>query len=219
MIQSLIVAIGTVMMPRMTSLFSSGDNTTGKKYFDITIEAVNIYVFAAIFGILAAGESFTLLYFGEGFSRTGLLLKVLVVTVFFFAIGNVLRTQYLIPKKQDSIFITSSILGAGLNIVINSILIPKYGALGASIATIFAEVSVCMYQFYSVRNEINILKYIPVTFTYLCCGFIMFVIVKFIPRGDNIWFYFGEQVLLGGIVYITLIGLVLFIKIKLRKSY
>ena len=59
--------------------------------------------------------------------------------------ANVIRTQYLIPNKRDSIYLTSTMVGAILNLIINWMLIPKYQANGAAFGTIVAEfsVSVC----------------------------------------------------------------------------
>lgn len=219
MIQSLIVAVGTVMLPRMTALFAKEDNKNSRKYFDVSMEIVIIYVIAAIFGILAVGENFTAVYFGNGFSRTALLLKILIITVFFFGAGNVLRTQYLIPMKKDKIFIRSSLIGAILNIIVNAALIPIYGAVGASIATIFAEISVCVYQFYKVRDEIDLKKYLPVIMPYTICGVVMYLVVKNIPPVTNSMLNLMIQVGGGALTYIALVMSLFFIKKKIiRKS-
>lgn len=217
-IQSLIVAVGTVMLPRMTALFSQPQENVGNKYFDFSMEAVIIYVCAAIFGILSVADVFTELYFGPGFEKTGLLLRLLIITVFFFGIGNVLRTQFLIPKEMDRIFITSSLIGAGLNLIVNVLLIPKFASVGASIATIFAEVSVCVYQFAMVREYINIFRYLPSIITYTGIGLFMYIILQQLPLIDNTFLYFGEQVLIGGIIYVSLVGISLLVKNKCRKK-
>lgn len=51
-----------------------------------------------------------------------------------------IRTQYLIPYKEDKIFVVSLFLGAAVNLVVNIILIPYMAARGAVIGTIFAEI-------------------------------------------------------------------------------
>lgn len=218
MIQSLIVAVGTVMLPRMTALFSSNENTESNRYFDISIEIVLIYVSAAIFGILSVKNEFTNLYFGQGFGRTSLILGVLIFTVFFFGVSNVLRTQYLIPKKMDKIFINSAILGAILNFLVNIILIPKYSSIGAAIATILAEATVCFYQFFMVRKTINIQKYMISALKYLLAGFFMFVILQIIPTSSNELTNFIVKVVVGVLIFTLLTGLVLFFKIRERKK-
>ncbi len=216
MVQSLIIAIGTVMLPRMSALACDVTDSNGKKYFDYAMEGVIIYVSAAIFGILAIKDTFTYVYFGPGFEKTASLLALLVVTVFFFGIGNVLRTQYLIPQKLDKIFIDSSIMGAVLNIVVNAVLIPYYASVGAAIATIFAEVSVCIYQFYKVRNNICFKRYLPVTIVYLSIGLFMYWILKHIKITQDKTVYLMRMVFIGGVTFILLTFFVLYLRVKLK---
>ena len=220
MIQSLIVAIGTVMLPRMTSLFANAKNQQGKKYLDLSFRVVFIYVSAAIFGILSISSEFCTLYFGTGFEKTGTLLNVLVLTVFFFGAGNVLRTQLLIPQKKDEIYIRSAILGAVLNLIVDLALIPRYGSYGAAVATVLAEVVVCVYQFLSVRSEINILKYLSEAFIFLFCGGIMYLILDKVFGVQMGIAGLSAKIISGLFVYLILVGLVLIVeKLFLTSSH
>lgn len=54
-------------------------------------------------------------------------MRLLSVTVFFIAWANVIRTQYLIPNKRDSIYLTSTMVGAILNLIINWMFGEKIG--------------------------------------------------------------------------------------------
>ena len=74
--------------------------------------------------------------------------------------ANVIRPQILIPKKKDRVYIISTLLGAIVNVVINTLLITKWGAIGAAIGTIFAEATVCIYQTLMVRKELDIKNYL-----------------------------------------------------------
>lgn len=217
MIESLIVAIGTVMLPRMTSIFAKNENKVEEKYFDISINAVIIYVWATIFGIIAIKDVFTQLYFGDGFEKTAVLLGYLAITIFFFGIGNVLRTQYLIPHHMDKIYINSAILGAIVNVLVNIILIPKYNSIGAAIGTICAEISVCLYQFYKVRNEIKINKYLINILYFFVSGGIMLLIIKYVPKFDNLILLLIENIIIGGIIYVILIIVKLLIVDRNKK--
>ena len=217
MVQSLIVAVGTVMLPRISAMFSKNEDNQSRKYFDTAMEAVIIYVSVVIFGIMSIKEVFTDVYFGEGYAKTSVLLGYLIVTVFFFGIGNVLRTQYLIPKKLDKIYIHSAIFGAVLNLVANFILIPFMASTGASIATIIAEVSVCCYQFYMVRKDISFRKYIPSVIACMTSGAIMYIILQFIPVFDNKILYLFTLVLCGFVVFVPLVLVFILARSKLKK--
>ena len=216
MVESLIVAIGTVMLPRMTAIISNDkeNKLEGKMYLDIAMKVVIIYCVAAIFGLISIKDIFAKVYFGEGFEKTGILLGYLVITIIFFGCGNVLRTQYLIPKKLDKIFINSSIIGAIVNFIANSLLIPKYSSMGAAIGTITAEAFVCIYQFYKVKEKISLKRYIPTFLLSIILGLIMFGIIKIIPINGNEIVQLVSKVIIGALSYIG----IFFFCIRFKKG-
>lgn len=212
MVVSLIVAIGTVMLPRMTVLASKDNIEKSKKYIDNTMLIVQIYVNAALFGLIAISDEFCKVYFGNGFTETGIILCYLAVTVVFLGCGNVIRTQFIIPNNRDKIYIYSAIWGAITNVIINLILIPKLEAIGAAIGTVCAEFVVCAYQLFMVRKDINLKKYLKHEIVFLVIGCIMFISIKLLPPIDNIYFSLIIHVLVGAVVYI-LASLIYLLKI------
>lgn len=65
-----------------------------------------------------------------------------------------MRTQYIIPKGRDKVYIISLTTGAFVSLLLNLVLIPKYSGIGAVIGTLGAELSVCLVQFALIRREI-----------------------------------------------------------------
>ena len=88
------------------------------------------------------------------------------------------RTQYLIPHKEDSIYLISAILGAVVNLVINILLIPRLDAVGAAIGTICAEIVVWLYQILSVRHELRLRKYLKWQIIFTLTGLVMFLVIR-----------------------------------------
>lgn len=211
MVQSLIVAVGTVMLPRMSALYSNNDSVEGNKYFGISMKAVLVYIAAATFGLVSIASLFTDVYYGAGFERTAEILVLLSVTLIFFGTGNVLRTQHIIPMKKDDIYIKSAFGGAVVNIIVNTLLIGKYGGIGAAIGTICAEAFVCAYQFFRVRQEIRISEYFFYALKYGLCGFIMFVFVRLVPPLNNEILSLLLKIGVGCFVYSLLVGMDLYI--------
>lgn len=216
---TMVTAIGTVMLPRMTSLVSNDKISESKHYIDKTMLVVLAYTNAVMFGILAVANEFSIIYYGEDFVTTGVIMCFLSVTVVFLGCGNVIRTQYLIPNKEDKVYLISAILGAVVNFVINLILIPKYSAVGAAIGTICAEAAVCGYQLYSVRKDFNLVKYLKWEFVFAVFGIIIFFIIKLMPVQSNAIITLIMHIIVGGFVYILLSGIytIKFEKISFRK--
>ena len=132
--------------------------------------------FPICFGLIAVSKDFIPIFLGGGFTKSSVLIYYLAITVLFVSFANIIRTQYLIPKEKDKIYVTSVIGGALINLIVNLLLIPKYSSIGACIGTILAEFFVMIYQVIAVRKELPIIDYLKDIFNYFVKALIMFVI-------------------------------------------
>lgn len=209
---TLITALGTVMLPRVTNLISKGSLDKVNEYISKSIKFVMFMSLAMCFGLIAIGYNFAPIYFGKSFQKTGILIMLLATTLPFLSFANVIRTQYLIPKEKDKIYITSVCLGAIVNLIINFLLIPKFQSIGACIGTILAEFTVMFYQTLSVRGELNISKYLKEILPFFLKTIIMFVIIY------SINFININKVIKLGIQVIAGVGIYLIINIRYINS-
>lgn len=173
----IITALGTVMLPRMSNIVANGDKKRVDDYIRISAKLVTLLSSAIAFGLMGVSSVLAPVFFGDEFIACGETIRLLSVTVFFIAWANVIRTQYLIPNKRDSIYLTSTMVGAILNLIINWMLIPKYQANGAAFGTIVAEFSVMLVQMVAVKNELPMRKYIMSYSPILIIGLTMAVLV------------------------------------------
>lgn len=174
---TLITALGTIMLPRISNIIANGKIDKVKEYISKSISLVMFMAFAMTLGLIAIGKSFAPLYFGEEFVKSGTLIMMLALTLPFLAFANVLRTQYLIPKEKDKVYIISVSLGAITNLIMNIIFIPKFASVGACIGTISAEAIVMIYQTLSVRKELPVNQYLKCIVPFLLKSFLMFLII------------------------------------------
>ncbi|PFO15349.1 flippase [Priestia megaterium] len=198
---ALFTAVGVVMLPKISSYIAMGKKNDTQRYFDLSMLLILAFTNAAAFGIAGIADEFVYVFYGSNFSMTATIMKLLAVTIIFLAAGNVLRTQFLIPMKKDSIYIKSAILGAVVNFTINILLIPKLHVIGASLGTIMAEFVVCMYQFFAVRKDIKFKKYLLWELIFLVAGSIMFIVIKELPLINNVYVDLILQIIAGGLVY------------------
>ena len=170
---TVITSLGVVMLPRMSNIVSKGNNRQMEQYIHKSIIFVMFLSFAMSFGLLSISDSFSIAFFGQQFSRVGIILSLLSLTLPITSFANVIRTQYLIPQEKDKIYIKSVLFGAIANLILNIILIPIWSGIGACCSTIIAELIVMTYQAMSVKKYLPIKQYIHETSTFFLKALIM----------------------------------------------
>ncbi len=179
----IINGIGTVMLPRMSSLLADGKQKEADQLFITTLEGVAAVCIAISCGIAAVAKEFIPIFFGKGYDECILITIVFTPILLIKGFAVIARTQYLIPMKMEKEFTRSVIGGAVVNLIMNLILIPPYGALGAAIATVIAELVACAMQFISLRGrKLGIGRLLIKTALYAVMGLLMIGIVRFSAR-------------------------------------
>ena len=83
---------------------------------------------------------------GEAYMGSIQPMQILMPTIIFIGITNILGIQILVPLGKERAVLHSEIVGAVVDLVLNFLLIPKYAASGAAIGTLVAELAVLIYQ-------------------------------------------------------------------------
>lgn len=199
---SLITALGTVMLPHMSKL----DTSKIKEKINESFELCFCFVVPMIIGLFVISYDFTLIFFGKEFMKTAQILNFLIITILFSGIANVIRTNYLIPSGNDRIYVTSTIMGAIINLILNLIFIPKYKSIGACVGTIVAELTVMMYQIIMTRKNINYNRAFYILIKYLFKGIIMGIIIFAVGNFiNNIYIKLCVQIFVAILVYLLMI--------------
>ena len=169
----LITAFGTVMLPRVSALISSKDNDQIEKYNRMSFKYLTMLSCSFTFGLIGISGILAPVYFGEDFTQSSFLISGLSITLIFVTWANIIRTQYLIPNKNDRPYVLSTIIGAVVNLIINLCFIPLWGSKGALLGTIVAECSVFVVQCLLVRKDFPVFRYIKQTIPFFFIGSIM----------------------------------------------
>lgn len=207
---ALITALGTVMLPRMSNMISNGVNDRDvKELFNKSIKFAMFMSSSICLGMMTVSKEFVPLYYGEGFEKCILLFYIILPSCLFLAFANVIRTQYLLPRKQDGRFIISLFTGAGVNLIINMILIPRLASVGAAIGTLMAEVTVCVVQALFVFKEADIWKNIIDSLPFIASGIVMFLLCRdfAFPIGNVFLALILKVMFCGGVYLIVLSAL------------
>ena len=213
---AIINALGTVMLPRLSNMVANNEEKDGDKYFEKSVFFALAVAGSMSFGIMGAANNFVPMFYGAGYDKCVIIFQFLMPNLVFWAFANVVRTQYLIPKKMDKVYIISVFTGAIVNFTINFLLIPKMGANGAAIGTTIAEASVCMVQLASICKKKNTYKSIIDSLVLVLFSVIMYDAVVRIPFLNGYLFSLFIQVISGAMIFLTLC--VIYIKFRFKKS-
>lgn len=175
---AVITALGAVVLPRMTEVVSSGRRSEAKGLVAMTMWFMEAVAMGLTFGIMAVANEFTPVFFGAGYDECISLMVVLSIIIPLICATNVIGVQYLVSSGRDLQYTVSVLVGAAVNIVINFLLIPYYGALAAAVATVAAEFVVLAVQVWMVRNELDLSSAALGTVPFIAMGVVMLTCVR-----------------------------------------
>lgn len=168
-----LLTIGTVLFPKMCSLEAHDEKTRISEIHVISLFfSIGIGI-GAIFGLFALGKPVTTLYYGENFAKSGEYLVAMSPIILFITLGDIFRTQFIIPKKRDKFFLVSVSLNAIINLAISFALIVPLGVYGVIIGTLVAESFGCVLQMIYCRKYTNFKKIFTYLLVFVVFGFIM----------------------------------------------
>lgn len=200
--KAIVGVMGTIMFPRACRLAKVGDTAGQKRYIRYSIIFTAMISMAAFFGLLAISTPFAILYFGEEFRICGKIMVFMAPLVYIVGIGDIIRTQFLIPNHMDREFNACILMNSIINLILSILLIPRIGIWGAVAGTISAELFGFLYQILLCRKFLTVQEIFADTLPFFAAGGIMYIIIwllkYFMPFG---LLQMLLQILAGGTVF------------------
>ena len=103
--------------------------------------------------IISGAQIFTKILLADSYFESWRYVPVLVIATIFSTLVSFLGSVYFL-KKKSALSMLTAMAGAGTNIILNFLLIPEWGAIGAAVATL-----VCYALVYVIR-AVNTKKYV-----------------------------------------------------------
>ena len=154
---SIVTSLGTVLMPR-ASYYIQQD--MWDEFYALSKKAIKFVLLAAtsmmVYFMIFAREG-VLFLSGDAFEGAIMPMIIIMPTLLFIGLTNIMGIQMLIPMGQENAVMISTFVGAIVDLVLNTILIPQLGANGAAIGTLAAELVVLIVQMVYLRKDISFL--------------------------------------------------------------
>lgn len=173
MVLTIVTALGTVMIPRIGYLFQSKEIDQVRQLMYRGYRFVWFLGIPLCLGLMMTAGNFVPWFFGDGYEKVVPLIRLLSLLVIVIGISNVTGLQYLVSTKRQNLLTLSVSVGAGVNFLMNLVLINLFQATGAAIASVIAETAVTVVQIIIVRKELSPLQIIKESRNYLLAGITM----------------------------------------------
>ena len=180
---TVLTSLGTVMIPRNSKKFADGDIKGVEANIYRSTQFVLFIGIPLMFGMIAVSDNLISWYLGAGYGKAANLMKILAPIIPIIGLSNVFGIQFLIPSKQDKKYTLAVIIGAGINLVLNLVLIYFLKSYGAAIATVIAETAVTGVMLIFLRKHIKFGKILLSSWKYWVAGLVMFGVLFFVFNG------------------------------------
>ena len=145
-VASLVTSLGAVLLPRLSYYIEKGRKEEFKQMASkalgfVLLMSLPLAVYFSMFSYESLG-----LVSGNAYLQAEWPMRLIMPTVVFIGLSNILGMQVLVPTGRERQVLVSMVAGAFVDLALNLALIPRLGASGASIGTLMAEIVVVLVQ-------------------------------------------------------------------------
>ncbi len=142
----MINSISTVLLPRLSFYVKEGKDN---EYRSILKKSINIILLIALpltlYFIIEAKPA-VLFLSGDQYLSSVSGMRILMPILLISGFSNIVGNQILLPHGMDKHFLIAVSIGAGIDFLLNILLMPSLGYIGAAIATLVAEIAQATIQ-------------------------------------------------------------------------
>lgn len=142
MLLGVFVALQNAVLPKTSNLLQNGEHERFKALTQKVMDFIFLFAFPLSVGLAILSPSVISILCGESYRPAARSLSIMSPIIFIIALSGLFGIQMLYPLGKEKIVIWSTSLGAIVNLMLNTILIPFWGYDGASTATLLAELTV-----------------------------------------------------------------------------
>ena len=177
MLITAITSLSFVILPRNTYEFERQNIDNAKKNMYWAYQIIFMIGMPLILGMIAVSNNFVPWFLGEGYEKCVYLIIILSPMILFNGITSLIGYSWLIPiGKVNSFTIVVTII-AFANLIVSATLIPYYGAYGAIIGTLIAELIGSVISYIFVMKNFSLKLILKSIYKYLISSILMFIIV------------------------------------------
>lgn len=211
-VNTMVASVAMVVMPRMANWFAKKNYEEINKLIRYAVDCIVTLGLPVAVGVACIAPELVEIIAGVGYMGADFALRILMISLVFSYLGGIITNIIMIPSGREKVSLKASIVSASINIVLNIILIPRYGLYAAAFTTALAEfVALCIVSRY-VEKDIKIGRFTEIFGAPIigCIGIsIITIFIKQLPIG--LW---GRTCIIIGLSMLTYIITLIIMKNK-----
>lgn len=152
---SLITVISSVVMPRLANEYQKGNKSGIQALLLQAGRYALCMAMPMMLGLFCIARQFIPWYLGEEFYATAYAMMILAPIILLNTLTGISGKQYFTATNQTSILLKAYVAAALMNVVINALLIPRYGYVGAAIATVLSSLASVLTQYRYLISQVD----------------------------------------------------------------
>lgn len=150
--KQVVASVYSVTVTRLTDYLASDKIDEYKNLLNDVINTLILMAFPITAGIICTSREIVIILSGEEYVDASPALSILSVTILFAVIGGTLANCVNLPNKREKTNLIGTVISALINLGLNMIVIPYWGISGAALTTLIAEVFVCFFLIFTMRD-------------------------------------------------------------------
>ena len=203
---SVINSISNVVMPRVTYLNHNASNEKSKRFMFKTLHYASIVAIAVTVGIICISDEFVPLFFGLGYEKSAVLLKILAFNVLMSILANYIGQQCIISNGKQNLYNIAISVGALLNVILNLFMVERFQSVGVSVASVVSSGVLFWVVLVFSREIISLKNIIQMDWKAIISAIIMFVTIYWL-NFDDLFITLVVKIVVGAAVYIAILAI------------
>jgi O-antigen/teichoic acid export membrane protein len=184
LVLAFILASSNLLLPKFSKL--SLDDSNLKTLINSSFNNLLLFTIPLTIGILFLSNNLILVFFGNQFLDSSIVLSIVSLIVLFIGVSNFFGIQVFISLGYEKLTNQSILFGFLTNIVANFILVPAYGFIGASLSILITEFTVVLFQLFYILKFKLINFNFSILFDFFI-GSLLFLVPILLFKLDNIY--------------------------------
>lgn len=150
---TLVGTIDTVLLPKITKLVIHGETV---RSYEVIRDVLNLQIYITLpvaLGLGAVADKFVPWFFGSTFKGLEMVLPIISMIVIVIPAGMTLSKQFLIPANRVKDYNLTVYAGAVISVILNVLLIPIWGIIGAALVSVIVETLIWAVRVYDFKKK------------------------------------------------------------------